>query len=68
MDKLKNASRLVSNEIKWYRVLKYISGMICIAFGVVMMLRSNLGNSSWDTLHYSITLISGITIGTAMVI
>jgi len=68
MDKLKNASRLVSNEIKWYRVLKYISGMICIAFGVVMMLRSNLGNSSWDTLHYSITLLSGITIGTAMVI
>ena len=32
----------------------YFIGCIFIAFGVVLMTKSNIGNSSWDTLHYSL--------------
>jgi len=46
----------------------YLLGTIVISFGVVMMLRSGLGMSSWDTLHYSLHKLFGITIGTATII
>jgi|LGVE01.1.fsa_nt_gb uncharacterized membrane protein YczE len=58
----------VKKEITFIRLLKYILGMITISFGVVMMLRSNLGVSSWDTLHYSIHMLTGITIGSATIV
>ena len=58
----------VKKEITFSRVFKYTLGMIIIAFGVVMMLRSNLGVSSWDTLHYSLHMLTGITIGTATIV
>ena len=46
----------------------YLIGMISISFGVVMMLKSDIGLSSWDTLHYSIHRLTGITVGTAIII
>ena len=46
----------------------YLIGMVFISFGVVMMLRSDIGLSSWDTLHYSIHRLTGITVGTAIII
>jgi uncharacterized membrane protein YczE len=46
----------------------YLGGSILIAFGVVMILRSNIGLSSWDTLHYSLHKLLGITIGTATIV
>jgi uncharacterized membrane protein YczE len=62
----------VNNELtitpKPLNFIKYFLGMICIAFGVVFMLRSNIGLSSWDTLHYSMHKLFNITIGTAMII
>ncbi len=58
----------VWKEISFVRLFKYSLGMIIISFGVVMMLRSNLGVSSWDTLHYSIHKLTGITIGSATIV
>ena len=46
----------------------YLFGSILIAFGVVMILRSNIGLSSWDTLHYSLHKLLNITIGTATIV
>lgn len=51
-----------------YSFMKYFAGMLAIAFGVVFMLRSNIGLSSWDTLHYSMSFLFNIKIGTAMII
>ena len=46
----------------------YFVGMISIAFGVVMMLRSDLGNSSWDCLHFALHKVLPITIGNATIL
>jgi uncharacterized membrane protein YczE len=45
----------------------YALGGIFIAFGVVFMLRSNMGLSTWDTLHYSLTNLFGIEMGDATI-
>ncbi len=45
----------------------YLLGSIIISFAVVMMLRSLIGVSSWDTLHYSLHALTGITVGTATI-
>lgn len=44
----------IRQQIKPTNVLKYLIGMVAIAFGVVFMIRSDIGNSSWDTLHVSL--------------
>jgi len=49
-------------------VLTYILGMIVISFGVVMMLKSGRGLSSWDTLHWSLHKLTGITVGWATIV
>jgi len=46
----------------------YLLGSIFIAFGVVMLIRSNIGLSSWDTLHYSLHKLLNITVGTATIL
>ena len=44
----------------------YMLGMIFIGFGVSLMIRSYVGVSSWDTLHYSLDqLIPWLTFGMA---
>lgn len=50
------------------RVLIYVSGFFAIAFGVVFCLRSGLGLSTWDTLHFAIHKLTNITIGTATIV
>ena len=49
-------------------VLIYFLGMVIISFGVVMMLKSSRGLSSWDTLHWSLHKLTGITVGTATIV
>lgn len=68
MDKIKNILKSFINELKWYRIIKYILGMTFIAIGVSFMLKSDIGNSSWDTLHWSMQHLFGITFGTATII
>lgn len=46
----------------------YLLGCIFISIGVVLMIRSSIGTSSWDSLHYSIHRLTGITIGQATAI
>lgn len=67
MDRIKSSSKSFINELKLHRILKYLFGMISIAVGVSFMLKSNIGNSSWDTLHYSLEQLLGITFGTATI-
>ncbi len=49
-------------------ILIYISGSIIISFAVVMMKKSNLGLSSWDSLHFSLHALTGISFGTAVIL
>ena len=58
----------LKKELKWQRILKYILGMVFIALGVVLVLKSDLGNSTWDTLHFAISEWINITIGTATIV
>ena len=51
-----------------YNVIKYTLGCINIALGVVFMLKSEVGLSSWDTLHFSLHKLTGITMGTATIV
>mgnify|MGYP000176516444 CR=1 FL=1 len=44
-------------------VLLYAFGGLFIALGVVLMIRSNLGTSSWDSLHFSLSNMFGFSIG-----
>ena len=60
--------RLIIEELKLSRIIKYILGMLFIAFGVSLMLKSQIGNSSWDTLHYSMEQLFKISFGTATII
>jgi uncharacterized membrane protein YczE len=55
-------------EINSRNTIIYIFGMIFIALGVVLMLRSNLGSSSWDSLHYALSNVLPITIGNATIL
>lgn len=45
------------------RVLIYITAFFAIAFGVVFCLRSGIGLSTWDTLHYALYKLMTITLG-----
>jgi len=55
-------------EINLKNSLIYLLGIILISFSVVMMIKSSIGVSSWDTLHYSIHKLTGITVGSATII
>ena len=46
----------------------YTLGSIIIAFAVIMMKRSNIGLSSWDTLHFSLNALTGMSFGTAVIL
>lgn len=55
------------NQIKV--ILIYLLGMMLIALGINMILRSGLGAGAWDTLVYSLKhLVGTITLGTSMFI
>ncbi len=47
--------------------LFYLLGAILISFSVVMMIKSEVGLSSWDTLHYSLFLLTGMSVGVATI-
>jgi len=49
-------------------VLLYAFGGLFIALGVVLMIMSNLGTSSWDSLHFSLSNMFGFSIGAATII
>lgn len=57
----------MKTELSIKNTIIYFSGMIGIALGVVLMLRSDLGNSSWDSLHYALHIVLPITMGQATI-
>ncbi len=46
--------------------LIYLFGALVTAFGVVMLLRSGLGVTSWDVLHTALYSVTPLTFGTAL--
>lgn len=59
--------KVIKEEFRWHRLFKYLIGLLMISLGVVFTLKSNFGNSTWDTLHYAIHKFTGWTIGTAII-
>jgi len=47
------------------RIIFYLLGSFFIGFGVVLIIKSDLGTSPWDTLHVAISLVTPLTIGMA---
>ncbi len=47
------------------RVLFYVLGLFIIAFGINLIIRTNLGAGPWDTVNYNLRELTGITLGTA---
>jgi len=63
---LKEEFKAVYRQLTLKNISIYTLGMFCIGFGVSLMIRSFLGVSSWDTLHYSLEhLVDGLTFGMA---
>ncbi len=46
----------------------YFVGAVLIAFGIVMIIRSNLGTSPWDTLHVALAEVTPLTVGMAIIL
>lgn len=55
----------IVNKTNLINTFFYVSGMVITALGVVLLLRSNLGVSAWDTLNYSLSKIIDISYGNA---
>lgn len=51
-----------------YRILFYVLGLLIMAFGVAISVNSELGVSTVNSLPYEISLISGINLGTCVII
>ncbi len=58
----------MKTQLSIKNTLIYFLGMNTIAVGVLFMLRSNLGSSSWDSLHFALHNLLPITIGWAMIL
>lgn len=65
---LKAELKLLIEAFTFVAVLKYTVGMFLIAIGVSFYVRSTVGLSSWDTLHYSLDNLLPITFGQANMI
>lgn len=56
-----------AQKVLW-RILFYILGLLIMAFGVAISVNSELGVSTVNSLPYEISLISGINLGTCVII
>ncbi len=55
-------------QFKWKDSLIYLVGAFITALGVVLLLKSNLGVTSWDVLHTAIYTVTPLTFGTSLFI
>lgn len=51
-----------------FRWLIFMVGLIIMSFGIVLMIKANLGSAPWDVLHIGLTINLGLTIGTWSII
>src|SRR5690554_5409796 len=50
------------------RWLIYISGVILLAFGIVLTIKADIGTAAWEVLHIGLYLNFGLSIGTWSII
>ncbi len=55
----------LSNKMNLLRIILYGLGLFVTAFGIILIIRTNLGAGPWDTVNYNLHVLTGITIGTA---
>jgi uncharacterized membrane protein YczE len=56
---------IIANRHRWLkRWLIFMIGLIIMAFGIVLMIRAELGSAPWDVFHIGLTIQLGLTIGT----
>ncbi len=53
---------------KFKDALVYVLGALFTAFGVVMLLKSDLGVTSWDVLHTALYTVTPLTFGLALLL
>ncbi len=51
-----------------FDVSTYLFGSLAVAFGVVWVIRSDLGTSPWDTLYVALDAVTPLTVGTAAIV
>ena len=51
-----------------FRIIQYITGFFVLTFGVIIIIRSELGAGAWDSTVYNLAAWLGITLGTASAI
>ena len=51
-----------------FRVIKLFVGLFACAFGIAMILQSNLGYPPWDVFHQGVGLHLGLTLGRASIL
>lgn len=56
---------IIRNRYRWLkRWLIFMVGLIIMAFGIVLMIRADVGSAPWDVFHIGLTIQLGLTIGT----
>ncbi|MBM6619698.1 YczE/YyaS/YitT family protein [Bacillus suaedaesalsae] len=63
--KSESRSRLQSSVIKWS---VFFIGLMIMAFGIVLMIKADIGVAPWDVLHIGLYKQFGLTIGTWSII
>jgi uncharacterized membrane protein YczE len=56
---------LLKPSLRW---LIFMIGLIIMAFGIVLMIRADIGSAPWDVFHIGLTIQLGLTIGTWSII
>lgn len=56
------------NKQLFYRLLSYVIGLTCIAFGTAFSVNSQLGVSPVNSLPYAVSAVSGMGLGTCVII
>ncbi|TVP85941.1 MAG: hypothetical protein EA375_03015 [Acholeplasmataceae bacterium] len=55
-------SKKTANPVK---IITYLAGVLLTALGINILLRSMLGAGAWDTVTHNLSVLAGITLGTA---
>ncbi len=58
---MKNHAKTISHA------LLYLTGCFIIALGIILIIRSEIGTTPWDTLHVALSEITFLTIGQATI-
>lgn len=60
---MRRRDELSKGQVFFIRWLIFTVGLMVMAFGIVLMIRAELGNAPWDVLHIGLNIQLGLTIG-----